>query len=60
MLGTKIQKTVKTIKDELTENPILAYFGPEADYIIHVDGPMMGLGAMLHQKGKAVIYASRT
>ena len=33
-----IRRLLKTIKDELTKTPVLAYFDPKADHIIQVEG----------------------
>ena len=35
---TKHQKAIEAIKDELTKTHVLAYFDPEVDHIIQVDG----------------------
>ena len=56
---SKHQEAFKTIKEELTKTPVLAYFNPKADHIIQVDGSMKGSGAIPLQKGKPVIYVSR-
>ena len=56
----KHQKTFNAIKEELTKTPVVAYFDPKADHIIQVDGSMKGLGVVLLQKNRHVIYVSRT
>ena len=60
MPGDKHQKALEAIKDELTKSLVLAYFDPKAECITQVDGSMKGLSAVLLQKDKPVIYASRT
>ena len=50
----------KAIKAELTIALVLAYFSPKADHIIQVDGSMKGLCVFPMQKGRSVIYVSRT
>ena len=54
------QKAFDSTKDELTETPVLAYFNPKAEHVVQTDASMKGLGAVLLQEGRPVIYVSRT
>ncbi|PFX30005.1 Retrovirus-related Pol polyprotein [Stylophora pistillata] len=47
-------------KEELSRTPILAYIDQKAEHVIQTDASMKGLGAVLLQEGKPVIYVSRT
>ena len=51
--------SVVSIKEELAKTIVLAYFNPKVDHNIQVDRSMKGLGAVLLQKGRPVIYMSR-
>ena len=44
---------------ELTKSPLLAYFDPKADHIIQGDGSMKGISALLLQKCRPIVYASK-
>ena len=54
------QGACEAIKEELTKTPVLAYFDPKADHVIQVDGSMKGLSTVLLQRGRPVIFVSRT
>lgn len=54
------QDAFNAIKEELSRTPVLAYFDRKAEYVIQTDASMKGLGAVLLQEGKPVIYVSRT
>lgn len=54
------QEAYDAIKEELTRIPVLTYFNQNAEHVIQTDASMKGLGAVLLQKGRPVIYASRT
>ena len=56
---SKHQEAFKAIKEELIKTPVLAYFNPNAEQVIKVDGSMNGFGAVLLQKDRPVIYVSR-
>ena len=57
---SKHQETFEAIKEELAKTPGLAYFDPKEDHMIQVDRSMKGLDAGVIQKGRPVIYMSRT
>ncbi|KAK2557085.1 Retrovirus-related Pol polyprotein from transposon opus [Acropora cervicornis] len=48
------------IKEELTRTPVLAFFNPKAEHVIQTDASLKGLGAVLLQEGRPVVYVSRT
>ena len=54
------QDLFDAIKEELTETPVLAYFNPKSEHVIQTDASLKGLGAVLLQEGRPVIYVSRT
>ena len=54
------QDAFDAIKEELTKTPVLVYFNPKSNHIIQTDGSLKGLGAVLLQEGRPVIYLSRT
>ena len=54
------QDAFDAIKEELTKTPVLAYFNPKSEHIIQTDASLKGLGAVLLQDGRPVIYVSRT
>ena len=53
------QDAMKTIKNVLSSEPVLALFDPEKTITIQADASPKGLGACLMQGGKPVAYASR-
>ena len=54
------QDAFDAIKEELSRTPVLAYFDRKAEHVIQTDASMKGLGAVLLQEGKPVIYVSGT
>ncbi|PFX24002.1 Retrovirus-related Pol polyprotein from transposon 17.6 [Stylophora pistillata] len=54
------QDAFNAIKEEFSRTPILTYFDQKAEHVIQTDASMKGLGAVLLQEGKPVIYVSRT
>ena len=54
------QTAFNAIKKEITDAPVLAYFDVKKTSIIQADASKKGLGAVLLQDGKPVIYASRS
>ena len=48
-----------TVKNYLTESPVLKYYNVNEEVNIQCDSSKMGLGAVLMQKGQPVCYASR-
>ena len=57
---SKHQSAFESIKVEITKTPILAYFDATKEHTIQSDGSQRGLGGVLLQDGKPVIYISRT
>ena len=48
------------VKEELTKTPMLTYFNPKSEHTIQTGALLQGLGAVLLQEGRPVIYISRT
>ena len=44
----------------ISKPPTLSYYNPEAESVIQSDASMSGLGCVLMQENKPVIYASRS
>ena len=58
------QRAFETIKQELSSQPVLAIYNPEADTIVAADASSIGLGAVLTQKQQnnrwlSIAYALR-
>ncbi|GBM27025.1 hypothetical protein AVEN_256952-1 [Araneus ventricosus] len=53
-------KILDSIKEQLTKSPVLAFFDPRFESEIVVDASPFGLGAVLHQRGKPIAFASST
>ncbi|PFX17897.1 Retrovirus-related Pol polyprotein from transposon 17.6 [Stylophora pistillata] len=53
-------KAFQSLKQIITEAPVLAYYNPEKDNVIQSDASLKGLGCVLIQDGKPVCYASRS
>ena len=47
------------IKKELGKAPILAYYDPNKETVLHTDASIKGLGTYLLQQGKPVYFASK-
>ena len=54
------QAAFETVKQKLSETPVLAYFDIAKDIELQVDSSKDGVGAVLLQGGKPVEYASRS
>ena len=54
------QTAFETIKQVITELPVLVYFDKNKTHVIQTDASKSGLGAVLLQESHPVIYASRT
>ena len=53
------QKSLQTIKDVVCKEMQLSYFDPEK-LVIQVDASNRGLGAVLLQEGKPIVFASKS
>ena len=53
------QAAFEAIKKEITNAPVLAYFDQSKTITVQSDASKMGLGAVVLQDGKPVVYASR-
>ncbi|KAJ9548358.1 hypothetical protein OSB04_020901 [Centaurea solstitialis] len=49
----------QTLKDCLTNAPILALPEGSEDFVVYSDASLLGLGCVLMQRGKVIAYASR-
>ncbi|GJZ67267.1 putative reverse transcriptase domain-containing protein [Tanacetum coccineum] len=57
--GEKQEREFQTLKDKLSNAPVLALpDGPE-DFLVYYDASGLGLGCVLMQRGKVIAYASR-
>ena len=54
------QDAFYAIKEKFMKTPVLAYFNPKSEQLIQTDASLKGLGAMLLQDGRPVMYVSRT
>ncbi|KAJ9567039.1 hypothetical protein OSB04_003005 [Centaurea solstitialis] len=52
-------KAFQTLKDCLTNAPILALPEGSEDFVVYSDASLLGLGCVLMQRGKVIAYASR-
>ena len=54
------QKAFESLKQVITEAPVLAYYDPEKDNLIQSDASLLGIGCVLIQDGRPVCYTSRS
>ena len=54
------QRAFEGIKSVISSLPVLAYFDIKSEYTIQCDASKHGLGAVMLQEGKPVMYISRT
>ena len=54
------QRAFEGIKSVISSLPVLAYFDVKSEHTIQCDASKQGLGAVLLQEGKPVMYISRT
>ena len=57
--GTAQQRVLKILKDKLMSIKVMAYFVPNKETHLHIDGSPTGLGAILSQDKKVISYASK-
>ncbi|XP_017633951.1 uncharacterized protein LOC108476287 [Gossypium arboreum] len=55
----KCQKSFKTLKQMLTEAPVLILLESGKDFVVYSDVALNGLGCVLMQSGKVIAYDSR-
>ena len=60
MWSTECKNAFATLKKNLSESPCLAYFDATKEVVIQVDSSQHGIGAVLLQEDRPVVYASRT
>ncbi|GJU20927.1 putative reverse transcriptase domain-containing protein [Tanacetum coccineum] len=51
--------TFQTLKDKLCNAPVLALPDGLEDFVVYCDASGLGLGCVLMQRGKVIVYASR-
>ena len=54
------QSALQSIKEVLTQHPVLSCFDPRKEVTFEVDASKSGLGAAIFQEGKPVAYASKS
>ncbi|GJU04255.1 putative reverse transcriptase domain-containing protein [Tanacetum coccineum] len=57
--GVEQEETFQTLKDKLCNAPILSLPDGAKDFVVYCDALNQGLGCVLMQKGKVIVYASR-
>ena len=60
MWESQQEEAFNTIKDLVTNHPVLTYYDVQKNATIQCDASDCGLGASLMQEGQPVAYASRT
>ena len=53
-------KAFQSLKQIITEAPVLAHYDPEKENLIQSDGSLKGIGCVLMQEGRPVCYASQS
>ena len=53
-------RAFQSLKEIITEAPVLAYYDPEKDNVIKSDASLKGIGCVLMSDGKPVYYANRS
>ncbi|GJX53669.1 putative reverse transcriptase domain-containing protein [Tanacetum coccineum] len=57
--GMEQEEAFLTLKDDLCNAPILPLPGGPEDFVVYYDASNQGLGCVLMQRGKVIVYASR-
>ncbi|GJT46531.1 putative reverse transcriptase domain-containing protein [Tanacetum coccineum] len=57
--GEEQELAFQTLKDKLCNAPVLAFPDGPKDFVVYCDASGIGLGCMLMQRGKVIVYASR-
>ena len=57
---SKTQKTFDAVKVILTDAPVLAFYNSDKELVLENDASKYGLGSVLLQNGKPLLYASRS
>ncbi|GJT51524.1 putative reverse transcriptase domain-containing protein [Tanacetum coccineum] len=57
--GEEQERAFQTLKDKLCNAPVLALLDRPEDFIVYCDTSGSGLGCVLMQRGKVIVYASR-
>ncbi|GKB56335.1 hypothetical protein Tco_0912521, partial [Tanacetum coccineum] len=58
-LGEEQENAFQTLKDKLCNAPVLALPDGLEDFVVYYDVSGLGLGCVLMQRGKVIVYASR-
>ncbi|GJS54759.1 retrovirus-related pol polyprotein from transposon 17.6 [Tanacetum coccineum] len=57
--GEEQENAFRTLKDKLCNAPVLALPDGLEDFVVYYDASGLGLGCVLMQRGKVIVYASR-
>ncbi|GJZ14972.1 putative reverse transcriptase domain-containing protein [Tanacetum coccineum] len=57
--GEEQENAFQTLKDKLCNAPVLALPDGSEDFVVYCDASGLGLGCVLMQRGKVIVYASR-
>ncbi|GKA57871.1 putative reverse transcriptase domain-containing protein [Tanacetum coccineum] len=57
--GEEHELAFQTLKDKLCNAPVLALPDGSKDFVVYCDASGIGLGCVLIQRGKVIVYASR-
>ena len=57
--GREQQTSFETLRQRLCEAPVLAFPEGMEDFVVYCDASILGLGAVLMQRGHVIAYASR-
>ncbi|GKA70065.1 putative nucleotidyltransferase, ribonuclease H [Tanacetum coccineum] len=57
-LAVEQEETFQTLKDNLCNAPILSLLDGAEDFVVYCDASNQGLGCVLMQRGKVIVYAS--
>ncbi|KAD6455060.1 hypothetical protein E3N88_09766 [Mikania micrantha] len=58
-MGPEPRTSVLVLKEKLTQAPILALPDGNDDFVVYADASRQGLGCVLMQRGRVIVYASR-
>ena len=59
-LTAKQTESFETLKELISNTPVLQYFDPQKQVILSVDASSKGIGAVLFQDNQPVAYASKS
>ena len=59
MWDDRCERSFQTLKESLTSAPVLTLPNENEGFVVYTDASKLGLGCVLMQQGKVVVYASR-